>query len=186
MTSSDNLPVLAGQQIEDYYVEHGGTATDLARRFDVPVADVVRFYDENDWKKKRELAVTQRYESSLASYKDFVSANRVPMLESHLKSCQKLQSQIDAVLMAIDTDARGADVKVERMTRALKSLIDSTGRILAITETGVPGGGGHSGPGVLILHGPAAYPRDVTAEVVDLTADSPRQTPPESSGAALE
>jgi hypothetical protein len=166
MTESENtlLPAVVSklEAAEEYFKEHGGSAGGLASIFDVPVQDLVRYAEDNNWLKKRRKFVAVQFSLANDDYKMFVAANRVPMLEKHLATCQVLQNKLDECMLQIATTDRGADVKLERMSRALKSLIDSTSRILSVTENGIQDAP-RDGAGMLILQG--AHPIDVTSLV---------------------
>lgn len=156
-------------KVKKDFLDTGDDFDKLSERHDFGPNQIELWHAKGGWRDLRKKQVEDKYQSALDEFRMFVSVHRVPVLEQHLKTTNTLQNKVGECIDGIDVDDRHASHTLERMSRALKNVVDTSAKILAVSEQSLGGANGSNERQPFIYVGvhPSADAKTINVEAVE-------------------
>lgn len=156
----------------ELYLTTDLTLTDIAIDIGVNAKVVGSWARQGDWRKRKQAAEDELFNSADDAYRRIVAASRGPTIERHLRISGKLENAIETAIDELTAKGHLDEMKLRRLSEALASVTGVSARAAAISDKPFSDANDRDGakkrPLILIGVRPGDNPAAITAEYHEL------------------
>lgn len=127
-------PTLIGKIYEEFLLQ-GRTIKELALRHNVPIRELIKLAEKHSWIQRRGQLEMEELTRAEGEYRKFIVENKLPAAKAQYEASKAIISKLTEMIDIIQTSAQGADMKLKRISEALKAAADVGARTVGMTDT---------------------------------------------------